>query len=345
MNVAIDKAEALVEAHRYIRRFRDRVVVVKVGGSIQEDPVQMRDLMEDVAFMSAVGMRPIVVHGGGKGITEAMKKAGLEAKFIQGRRYTDRATLDIAEDILVNEVNRSLVQYLNEAGARAIGLHSQGSCVLFAERMYLTGPAGEQLDLGYVGNVVDVNTVLLDAVCEDGYIPVIAPIAVVRGRWRHDGSPTERSAGNSTQATSTSAGTAGGTTTAAAVTSNGSAAGVERRLNGDGVWKLNVNADTAAGHVAAALKAEKLVVCSDTHGIRTNPADTNSYASSLTREEIDELVRRGVIGEGMLPKVEACLVAMAGGVPKTHIIDGRVPHSLLLEIYTDAGVGTQIELE
>lgn len=326
MNIAIDKAEALVEAHRYIRRFRDKIVVVKVGGSIQEDPVQMRDLMEDVAFMSAVGMRPIVVHGGGKSITEAMKKAGLEAKFIQGRRYTDRATLEIAEDILVNEVNRSLVQYLNDAGGRAIGLHSQGSCVLFAERMYLKNEQGEPVDLGYVGNVVDVNTVLLDAVCEDGYIPVIAPIAVARGRWRHDGSSPTRSNGQ------------------LPAEGNVAAAGTGGR-NGDGVWKLNVNADTAAGHVAAALKAEKLVVCSDTHGIRVDPSDMNSYASSLTRAEIDAFVHSGVIGEGMLPKVEACLVAMAGGVPKTHIIDGRVPHSLLLEIYTDAGVGTQIELE
>ncbi|MBX3385730.1 MAG: acetylglutamate kinase [Phycisphaeraceae bacterium] len=319
MNVAIDKAEALVEAHRYIRRFRDKIVVVKVGGSIQEDPAQMRDLMEDVAFMSAVGMRPIVVHGGGKSITHAMSKAGLQARFIQGRRYTDRRTLEIAEDILVNEVNRSLVQYLNDSGARAIGLHSQGSCVLFAERMYLKGERGEAVDLGYVGNVVDVNTVLLDAVCEDGYIPVIAPIAVVRGRMRHDGTPVSQN----------------GTANAAAA--------MGAAPESEGVWKLNVNADTAAGHVAASMRAEKLVVCSDTHGIRTDPADANSYASCLTRAEIDELIKRGVIGEGMLPKVEACLVALAGGVSKTHIIDGRVPHSLLLEIYTDAGIGTEID--
>ncbi|HNB59638.1 MAG TPA: acetylglutamate kinase [Phycisphaerales bacterium] len=299
MNIATEKAVALVEAHQYITRFRGKVVVVKVGGSIQEDRAKMRALMADIAFMSAVGMRPVVVHGGGKSITAAMDKAGLQARFIQGRRYTDARTLEIAERILVHEVNRELVEDLTDAGARAIGLHSLGSCVLFAERMYLQGQGGEKIDLGLVGTVTEVNTILLSALCEDGFIPVIAPVAIARQSGE---SPADH----------------------------------------DKVSKLNVNADTAAGHVAAALKAEKLVVCSDTHGIRTDPKNPNSYASTLTRRDIDAMIASGVIGEGMLPKVEACLVAMAGGVPKTHIIDGRVPHSLLLEIYTDAGVGTQI---
>lgn len=294
MDFAIEKAVALVEAHRYIQRFRDKVVVVKVGGSIQEDDERMKALLTDVSFMSAVGMRPVIVHGGGKSITEAMNKAGLKARFIQGRRFTDRETLEIAERVLVNEVNKEIVDHLNAAGSYAISLTSLGSCVLFGERMQLDGASGEKLDLGYVGNVTDVNTVLLEALTEDGYIPVIAPVAV------------SRSGGE------------------------------------DGVWKLNVNADTAAGHVAAAMKAEKLVVLSDTHGIRTNPEDPESYASTLTRREIDDLVKKGVIGEGMLPKVESCLIAIAAGVHKAHIIDGRIPHSLLLEIYTDAGIGTQI---
>lgn len=298
MDFAIEKAQALVEAHTYIQRFRDKVVVVKVGGSIQDDDDRMRALLTDVSFMSAVGMRPVIVHGGGKSITSAMKQAGLEAKFIQGRRYTDRATLEIAERILVEEVNASLVQHLNDSGSRALGLHSRGSCVLFAEPMRLLDKTtGQSLDLGYVGNVTDVNTVLLTALCEDGFVPVIAPIAVARD---------------------------GGT---------------------DGVWKLNVNADTAAGQVAAAMSAEKLVVLSDTPGIRTNTEGGEHYASTLTRSDIDRLVRKGVIGEGMLPKVESCLTALGGGVRKTHIIDGRVPHSILLEIYTDAGVGTQITLD
>lgn len=304
MHFAIEKAQALIEAHRYIRSFRDKVVVVKVGGSIQDDDERMKALLTDVSFMSAVGMRPVIVHGGGKSITRAMNDAGLQARFIRGRRYTDRETLEIVERVLVNEVNRGIVDHLNAAGSYALGLHSLGSCVLFAERMYLDGEDGSRVDLGYVGDVTDVNTVLLEALTEDGFIPVIAPVAMAREA--RDGSPT----------------------------------GVEP--DGGGVWKLNVNADTAAGHVAAAVQAEKLVVLSDTHGIRVNPEDSESYASTLTKAEIDGLVANGIIGEGMLPKVEACLKALAGGVHKAHIIDGRIPHSLLLEIYTDAGIGTQI---
>lgn len=297
MEFAIDKANALIEAHRYILSFRDRIVVVKVGGSIQDDDEKMRALLTDVSFMSAVGMRPVIVHGGGKSINRAMDSAGLKARFIQGRRYTDRQTLEIAERVLVREVNAGLVEQLNASGSRAVGLHSLGSCVLFAEKLGLTGPGGEQIDLGYVGNIVEVNTVLLRALCDDGFIPVLAPVAVAR------------------------------------------------QGDDQGVWKLNVNADTAAGHVAAALRAEKLVVCSDTHGIRTDPANPESYASSMTQRQIEKLVASGVIGEGMLPKVDACLMAVRAGVPKAHIVDGRVPHSILLEIYTDAGIGTQITLE
>jgi acetylglutamate kinase len=302
MNAALEKAGALVEAHRYIQRFRDRIVVVKVGGSVQEDEDKLRALLVDISFMAAVGMRPVIVHGGGKAITAAMNAAGLQARFVKGRRYTDRATLEIAENVLVNEINRGIVQHLVDAGSAAIGLHSLSSCVLFGERLYLeNGTAGEgggeKTDIGFVGEVTEVNTVLLNALCEDGFIPVLAPIAICRA-----GSP-------------------------------------------EGVWKLNINADTAAGVVAARLKAEKLVMMSDTHGIRTDPKNPDSYASTLTRAEIDSLVAQGIIGEGMLPKVEACLTALEGGVAKAHIIDGRIPHSILLEIYTDAGVGTQIVLE
>lgn len=298
MDIAIEKAVALVEAHQYIQRFRDKIVVVKVGGSIQDDDARMRALLTDVSFMSAVGMRPIIVHGGGKSITSAMNAAGLKARFIQGRRYTDRETLGIVERVLVEEVNAGLVGHLNASGSRAIGLHSRGSCVLFAMRTSLPDPETRQpIDLGYVGEIADVNTVLLNALCEDGFVPVIAPVAVARDGGR------------------------------------------------DGVWKLNVNADTAAGHVAAALRAEKLVVLSDTPGIRKDPGDPDSYASTLTRRDINLLVQSGAIGEGMLPKVDSCLVALAAGVRKAHIIDGRVPHSILLEIYTDAGIGTEITLD
>lgn len=298
MEAAHQKASALVEAHRYIQRFRDKIVVVKVGGSVQEDEDRLRALLTDISFMAAVGMRPVIVHGGGKAITAAMNNAGLKARFVQGRRYTDRATLEIAERVLVNDINHFIVSHLNEVGSLALGLHSLGSCVLFGERLFLDDPSGAKIDIGYVGNVTEVNTVLLHALCEDGYVPVLAPIAVSRSE------PSD-----------------------------------------EGVWKLNINADTAAGVVAASLKAEKLVMMSDTNGIRTDPKNADSYVSTLTKAEIDSLVKVGVIGEGMLPKVEACITALEGGVPKAHIIDGRLPHSLLLEIYTDAGVGTQITLE
>lgn len=299
MEAARQKAAALVEAHRYIQRFRDKIVVVKVGGSVQEDEDKLRALLTDISFMAAVGMRPVIVHGGGKAITAAMGASGLEARFVQGRRYTDRATLEIAERVLVDEINGMIVDHLNEVGSLALGLHSLGSCVLFGERLYLSDPKnGDKIDIGYVGNVTEVNTVLLRALCEDGYVPVLAPIAVSRSQSSEEG-----------------------------------------------VWKLNINADTAAGVVAASLKAEKLVMMSDTNGIRTDPKQADSYASTLTRAEIAKLVGVGVIGEGMLPKVEACITALEAGVPKAHIVDGRVAHSLLLEIYTDAGVGTQIILE
>ncbi|HVU64800.1 MAG TPA: acetylglutamate kinase [Phycisphaerales bacterium] len=304
MNSAIAKAAALIEAHRYIQRFKDKIVVVKVGGSIQEDDERMRALLTDVAFMSGVGIRPVLVHGGGKSITRAMDQAGIKARFIQGRRYTDRATLEIAERVLVNDCNRFLVENLNASGSRAIALHSLGSCVLLADRMTVPDPAtGRPVDLGFVGTVSQVNTILLTALCEDGYIPVIAPVAMTRP-----------------------------------------SADPPPAADPDAIGKLNVNADTAAGHVAAALKAEKLVVLSDTHGIRTDPDRADSYASALTHAQIDAMIRSGVIGEGMLPKVEACLIALNAGVPKAHIIDGRIPHSLLLEIYTDEGIGTQITL-
>ena len=296
-DTAIRKAAALVEAHQYIQRFRDKIVVVKVGGSVQDDEVKLRALLTDVAFMSGVGMRPVIVHGGGKSITRAMKDSGLEARFVQGRRYTDRATLEIAERVLVEEINRGLVDQLNASGSRAVGLHSRGSCVIFAEKIKLKEPVtGEDLDLGYVGQVAEVNTVLLNALCEDGFVPVIAPIALA--------------------------------------------------LPGadNGFWKFNVNADTAAARVAAALGAAKLVMCSDTHGIRTGQSD-ESLASHLTKQQIEDLAADGVIGAGMLPKVEAAFTALTGGVDKVHIIDGRIPHSLLLEIFSATGIGTEIVLK
>lgn len=289
MEEAIAKAGALVEAVEYIRSFRGRIVVVKLGGSVLDEPDQQKNLLTDIAFMATVGMRPIIVHGGGKAITKAMNEAGLEPVWVQGRRYTDERTLTIAEHTLVHKINAPICQTLQQLGCNSMGLHSLGSCVLFAETLRLAGENGRKIDLGLVGQVVDVNAHLLTTLCNDGTIPVIASIA------------TDKAGG-----------------------------------------KLNVNADSAAGKVAAAVAAEKLVVVSDTHGIRTDVNDPDSWVSSLNEGQIKQMIDSGIIGEAMFPKVEACLIALEAGVKKAHIIDGRIPHSLLLEIYTARGIGTEI---
>ena len=289
MQEAIAKAGALIEAMEYIRRFRSRIVVVKLGGSVLEDTSLQKKLLTDIAFMATVGMRPIIVHGGGKAITKAMNDAGLEPVWVQGRRYTDERTLTIAEHTLVHKINTPICETLTELGCQPMGLHSLSSCVLFAETLRLAGEDGRKLDLGLVGQVIEINAQLLKTLCADGTIPVIASVAKDK---------------------------AGG--------------------------KLNVNADSAAGRLAAEVGAEKLVVVSDTNGILTDLEDPDSTASSLNETQIKEMIDSGVITDKMFPKVEACLTALDAGVKKAHIIDGRIEHSLLLEIYTDKGIGTQI---
>ena len=288
---AINKAAGLVEALSYIQRFHNKVIVVKVGGSIMDDEVALSNILTDIVFMNYVGMQPVLVHGGGKAINAAMEQAGLQPQMVQGRRYTDERTIAIAEHVLCNQINRFIVNFIQSQGCEAMGLHSLSSVVIFAEKTYLSGPDGRRIDLGLVGEVKNVNARLLQLLVQADSIPCIATIA------RDD---------------------AGG--------------------------KLNVNADTAAGAVAASMKAEKLVVVSDTHGIRRDPNDPDSRVSHVTIEQIDEMVKTGVISSGMLPKVEACINALRGGVTKAHIIDGRIPHALLLEIYTEAGIGTEIVL-
>lgn len=291
IDVAINKTSALVEALSYIQRFHNKVVVVKVGGSIMDDEQALSTILTDIVFMNYVGLQPVLIHGGGKAINHAMEKAGLTPQWVQGRRYTDEATLAIAEQVLCNEINRFIVTFIESQGCEAMGLHSLSSIVLFAEKTSVTGPNGQELDIGLVGKVTGVNARLLHLLVQADSIPCIATIA-----RDHDG------------------------------------------------MKLNVNADTAAGAVAAAMKADKLVVVSDTHGIRSDPKDPNTRISHINTTEIDQMVENGTISSGMLPKVEACLTALRSGVSKAHIIDGRIPHSLLLEIYTDEGIGTEIVL-
>jgi len=292
MEEAIAKAGALIEAMEYIRQFRNKIVVVKLGGSVLYDNGLQKKLLTDIAFMATVGMQPIIVHGGGKAITKAMKEAGLEAVWVQGLRYTDERTLTIAEHTLVHKVNTPICETLAELGCKPMGLHSLSSCVLFAEPLRLAGKDGRKVDLGLVGQVIEVNGNLLKTLCADGTIPVIASVA------------KDKTGG-----------------------------------------KLNVNADSAVGKVAAAVQAEKLVVVSDTHGIRTDLEDPESWVSSLDEAQIKDMIDSGVISGAMLPKVKACLTALVAGVKKAHIIDGRIAHSLLLEIYTDKGIGTQIVKE
>jgi acetylglutamate kinase len=288
---ATEKAKALAEALGYIQRFHEKVVVVKVGGSIMDDEKALSNLLSDIVFMNYVGMQPVLVHGGGKAINQAMETAGLVPQMVLGRRYTDERTLAIAEHVLCNQINKFIVNFIQSQGCEAMGLHSLSSNVLFAEKTFLQGPEGRRIDLGLVGEVTSVNARLLHLLVQADSIPCIATIA-------------RDTAGS----------------------------------------RLNVNADTAAGAVAAAMKAEKLVVVSDTHGIRTDPKDPSSLVRHLTVGQIDEMVKSGAIGSGMLPKVEACVTALRAGVTKTHIIDGRIPHALLLEIYTEAGIGTEIVL-
>ncbi len=290
MQEAIEKAKTLIEALGYIQRFLDKIIVVKVGGSVMDDEAALRDLLTDVVFLNTVGMRPVVVHGGGKAISQAMEARGLEVQFVQGRRYTDQRTLTVVEHVLCNEINARIVATIEELGSSAMGLHTLSSCVLFGERLFLHESDGRKVDLGFVGQVTHVNARLIELLCEADTVPVIAPLA--------------------------------------------------RDRTGS---KLNCNADTAVGEVAAALRAEKLVVVSDTHGIRRDVNDPQSVVTTAGEPEIREMVASGVIAGGMLPKVEACLRALAGGVARTHIIDGRFNHSLLLEIFSDRGVGTLIQ--
>jgi acetylglutamate kinase len=291
MEDAIRKAEVLIEALSYIRTFRNRLTVIKLGGSAMEDPQALEATLQDVIFMETVGMRPLLVHGGGKSIDRAMTRAGLEPRKINGRRYTDEATLAIVVRVLIEEINAGIVAQIGQLGGRAVGLHTGSLQCLFGEQLFLEGIGNEPIDLGRVGRVTRVDSNLLQNFCLAGVVPVIPSLA----------------------------------------------------LDAADQW-LNVNADTAAAAVAANLKAEKLVMLTDTPGILLDRRDQDSLVRSLDPRQCRDLIARGIIEEGMIPKVEACLESLQAGVRKTHMIDGRVRHSLLLEIYTDRGVGTEISV-
>ncbi len=286
---AIQKADTLIEALGWIRKFRDTTTVIKLGGSVVEHPDSLRHLLLDIVFLSTLGMRIVVVHGGGKAISRAMDEAGIEPKWVQGRRYTDDATLAIVERVLATELNHELVAKLEEYGGRAMSLNFLSTNVLFGERLALDGPDGGTLDLGHVGEVTKVDRITIDNLMYAGQVPVIPSMA----------------------------------------------------LGPDG-QKLNVNADTAATAVAAAIGAEKLVVLSDIPGVLRDVNDPESLIPHITAAEARKMIADGAIAGGMIPKIEGCLDTLAQGVKKIHIIDGRLRHSLLLEIYTTSGVGTEL---
>jgi acetylglutamate kinase len=286
---AIAKADTLIEAMGWIRRFRGKTTVIKLGGSLMGNDDAMRHTLLDIIFMESVGMRPVVVHGGGPSINKAMEKASIEPVWIQGRRYTDAKTLEIVEQTLAYELNEQLTAEIERLGGRAMNLNFRTTNVLFGEKLLLEEPGSEPTDLGYVGHVTRVDRQTIEALTYTEQIPVIPSMCI-----------------------------------------------------DDQGQKYNVNADTAAMAVAEALSAEKLIFISDVNGVRRVKDDPESVLHSLTAAEAKQLIADGVIAGGMIPKVEACISTLQRGVGKVHIIDGQLRHSLLLEIYTTAGVGTEI---
>lgn len=288
MDEAIRKARVLVEALGWIRRFRGRYVVIKLGGSTLENPDLVSSFLTDVLFLETVGMRPILIHGGGKDITRAMEVAGLKPRWVSGRRYTDAATLDIVSRVLTEEICQGLIDRLNGLGGDAVELSFRTTNCLIGEKLTLPSDEGE-IDLGLVGQVVGINRDALNEETSRGRIPVLPCLAMD---------------------------TAG--------------------------QLLNVNGDTAAAAVARLLKAEKLVFVSDVPGIMRDPAEPGTLISHITVSQCRGLIADGTIATGMVPKVEAALEAIEAGVGKLHIVDGRIAHSVLLEIYSDQGIGTEI---
>lgn len=290
MDDAISKADTLIEAMGWIRNFRGKTTVIKLGGSLLQDHAALQHLLLDVIFMETVGMKPVLVHGGGAAINQAMETAQLEAKWVQGRRVTDEPTLAIVEKVLAGEITQFLTDEIERLGGRAVNLNfAAGSNVLFGNRLDLNDDEGRPMDLGFVGQVSRVDRTVIENVAYANQVPVIPSMCI-----------------------------------------------------DDAGQKYNVNADTAAMAVAEALGAEKLVFLSDVNGVRRDKNDPETIIHSLTSEEAEQLVASQVIESGMIPKIEACLSTLKRGVRKVHIIDGRLRHSLLLEIYTTSGVGTEI---
>ncbi|MFP5460835.1 MAG: acetylglutamate kinase [Gammaproteobacteria bacterium] len=282
------KAEILAEALPYIRRFHGRTIVIKYGGNAMTDEKLKKSFAHDVVLLKLVGMNPVVVHGGGPQIEQLLTKVGKKGEFIQGMRVTDEETMSIVEMVLAGQVNKEIVELINHAGGKAVGLTGQDGGLIRARKMMLADKdrPGEQIDIGQVGEISKIDPSVIQTLTANGFIPVIAPIG-----------------------------------------------------SGDHGETYNINADLVAGKVAEVLRAEKLVLLTNTPGVLDK---AGNLLTGLTAKRIDELFADGTISGGMLPKISSALDAARGGVNSVHIVDGRVDHCLLLEIMTDSGVGTMI---
>ena len=286
----IERSQILVEALPYIRQFSGATIVIKYGGHAMVDPGLKAQIIQDIALMAIVGMKPVVVHGGGPEITALMKKLGMKPTFVAGQRVTDTDTLEVAEMVLAGKINSEITLSLNQAGARACGVSGKDMGLIVASKLlFREKEDGPQLDIGFVGDVARIDAAIIDIFSRHDIVPVISPIGV-------------------------------------------DAAG----------QTYNINADTVAAEIAKELKADKFILLTDVSGILRDRNDPKSVIHSMHASETEELIEQGIIDGGMIPKVRACTEALQAGVKKTHILDGRLPHSLLLEIFTDRGIGTQI---
>lgn len=288
MDTLIKKAGILIEALPYIQKLYGKTIVVKYGGNAMINSELKNSVMEDITLLKYIGANPILVHGGGPDINSALKQYDIESSFINGLRVTDEKTMQIAQMVLVGKTNKEIVALLNKKGGKAIGLCGLDGNLIECKKLE-TDSDGNPIDLGFVGDIININQRVLELIAKDEYIPVVAPIGVDK-----DGQ------------------------------------------------SYNINADTVASAVACALKAEKLIMLTDTEGIK-NTAKNDELIFEINKKEIFELIESGVISGGMIPKVLGCTDAIDYGVNRVHIIDGRIPHCILLEIFTDTGIGTMIK--
>lgn len=285
----MNKAEILIEALPYIKRFAGKTFVIKYGGSVMENDELKKKFIEDVALLKLVGINIVIVHGGGKRINAMLDKVNLDVEFVQGQRVTDENVMDIVEMVLSGSVNKDLSACLSAHGIHAVGLSGKDSNLLKAEKKYVAGKDGSKLDLGYVGQIKEVNKNLLHDLINAEYVPIISPVA--------------------------------------------------SGFNGE---TFNVNADYVAGAVSGALEAEKLILLSDIKGLYKDINDEDSFISEINTDTIKEYIADGTIAGGMIPKMQCCMDAIEKGAKEVAIIDGRVAHSLLIEIFTHAGSGTMV---